>query len=69
MNADGSHPTQITFNALDDEDPAWSPDGERGSSSQRTSTRSEGEVDHDLFTMNADGTDQRNLTNSPGRPG
>ena len=27
MNADGSNPTQITFNDRDDEDPAWSPDG------------------------------------------
>ena len=27
MDADGSHQTQITFNALDDENPAWSPDG------------------------------------------
>ena len=28
-DADGSHVRQITFNALDDEDPAWSPDGSR----------------------------------------
>ncbi len=27
MKADGSHQRQITFNALDDEGPAWSPDG------------------------------------------
>jgi hypothetical protein len=27
MNADGSHARPLTFNALDDEDPAWSPDG------------------------------------------
>ena len=27
MKADGSHQRQITFNALDDEHPAWSPDG------------------------------------------
>ena len=29
MNADGSNVRQITFNELDDEDPAWSPDGRR----------------------------------------
>ena len=29
MNADGSNQTQITFNELDDEEPAWSADGER----------------------------------------
>ena len=29
MNADGSNQRQITFNELDDEDPAWSPDGKR----------------------------------------
>ena len=29
MNANGSNQRQITFNELDDEDPAWSPDGKR----------------------------------------
>ena len=33
MNADGSRQTQITFNELDDENAAWSPDGKRSSSS------------------------------------
>ena len=27
MGADGAHPVQLTANGLDDEDPAWSPDG------------------------------------------
>ena len=39
MNADGSNPTQITFNELDDEDPAGRP-AERGSSFNGTSTPS-----------------------------
>jgi Tol biopolymer transport system component len=65
MRADGSHQTQITFNALDDEDPAWSPDGRR-IVFVRDFDPIEGEIDRDLFTMNADGTDQRNLTSSPG---
>jgi Tol biopolymer transport system component len=64
MGTDGSHPVQLTSNGLDDEDPAWSPDGSR-IAFQRDFDPIEGEVDHDLFTMKADGTDQRNLTNSP----
>ena len=65
MNADGSHPVQLTSNALDDEDSAWSPDGSR-IVFQRDFDPVAGEVDRDLYTMRADGTDQRNLTNSPG---
>ena len=65
MSAAGSHPVQLTSNGLDDEDPAWSPDG-CWISFQRDFDPVEGEVDHDLFTMRADGTGQRNLTNSPG---
>jgi Tol biopolymer transport system component len=65
MKADGSHKRQITFNALDDTDPAWSPDG-RMIVFARDFDPIKGQVDDDLFTMNADGTDQRNLTSSPG---
>ncbi len=65
MKADGSHLRQITFNALDDEEPAWSPDGRRIVFA-RDFDPIQGQIDCDLFTMNADGTDQRNLTSSPG---
>ena len=65
MKADGSHQRQITFNALDDEHPAWSPDGRRIAFA-RDFDPIQGEVDFDLFTMKADGTHQRNLTSSPG---
>jgi Tol biopolymer transport system component len=65
MKADGSHQRQITFNALDDESPAWSPDGRRIAFS-RDFDPIQGQLDRDLFTMNADGTDQRNLTSTPG---
>ena len=65
MDADGSHPTQITFNALDDQEPAWSPDGGM-IVFVRDFDPIQGQRDYDLFTMNADGTDQRNLTSSPG---
>jgi Tol biopolymer transport system component len=64
MGADGSHPVQLTSNGLDDEHPAWSPDGSRIAFS-RDFDPILGQVDRDLFTMNADGTNQRNLTNSP----
>ena len=65
MNADGSRVRQITFNALDDEDPAWSPDGERIAFA-RDLDPIRGQVDFDLFTMNADGSEQRSVTSSPG---
>ena len=65
MKADGSHLRQITFNALDDQEPAWSPDGTR-IVFVRDFDPIQGEIDYDLFTMNADGTEQRNLTSSPG---
>jgi Tol biopolymer transport system component len=65
MKADGSHQRQITFNALDDQEPAWSPDGRR-MVFVRDFAPIQGEIDYDLFTMNADGSDQRNLTSSPG---
>jgi Tol biopolymer transport system component len=65
MNADGSHPTQITFSEFDDENPAWSPDGER-IVFQRDLDPVPGQVDYDIFTMNADGSKERNRTNSPG---
>ena len=65
MAADGSHVRQITRNRLDDEDPAWSPDGRRIVFA-RDFDPVEGEVDLDVFTVKADGRDERNLTNSRG---
>ena len=54
MNANGSNPRQITDNELDDEDPAWSPDGSR-IVFQRDLNAVRGKVNYDLFTMAADG--------------
>lgn len=65
MNADGSKPRQLTFNELDDEDPAWSPDGRR-IVFRRDLNPVRGETDYDIFTMRVDGTRETNLTNSPG---
>ena len=55
MNADGSNPTQITFNGLDDDGVRWSPDG-RLLLVQRDLDPVRGQSDYDLFTMKADGT-------------
>lgn len=64
MNADGSNRTQITFNELDDEDPAWSPDGRR-IVFQRDLDPVRGQVNYDIFTMTASGAQERNITNDP----
>jgi dipeptidyl aminopeptidase/acylaminoacyl peptidase len=55
MDANGSNQTQITFNALDDEHPAWSPDGTR-IVFVRDFDPIIGEFDEDILTMNADGS-------------
>jgi len=65
MNADGSNVTQITFNELDDEDPAWSPDGRR-IVFQRDLDPVRGQTNYDIFTMKASGAEERNITNDPG---
>jgi TolB protein len=65
MNADGSNPRQLTFNEIDDEDPAWSPDGRRVAF-RRDLNPVPGETDYDVLTMKVDGGRERNLTNSPG---
>ena len=65
MNADGSNQRQITFNELDDEAPAWSPTGKR-IAFVRDFNPVPGELDWDILTMKADGSAERNLTNTPG---
>ena len=65
MNADGSHQRQITFNELDDEVPAWSPNGKR-ITFVRDYDPVRGEADSDILTMKADGSAETNLTNTPG---
>jgi TolB protein len=68
MNADGSDPRQVTFNLNDDEQPAWSPDGgmlvfvHQMFSPEEEAT---GLSNHDLWTMRADGSNQRDVTPSP----
>jgi Tol biopolymer transport system component len=65
MNPDGSDKTQITFNAFDDEDPVWSPNGRRIAFT-RDFDPVRGQFDDDLFTMRADGSREHRVTQSPG---
>ena len=55
-NADGSGRVQLTDNAGDDSDPAWSPD----SAKVAFSSRREGNTD--IYMMNADGSQLKRLT-------
>jgi TolB protein len=65
MNAQGGNVRQVTDNELDDEDPAWSPNGRRIVFA-RDFNPVRGKVNYDLFTIAADGTDERGLTDSRG---
>ncbi|MFN8563106.1 MAG: hypothetical protein U0703_16195 [Anaerolineae bacterium] len=56
MNSDGTDVSQLTFNAVDDQNPQWSPDGERiAFDSLRGDWRG-------IFVMDADGGRQLRLT-------
>jgi Tol biopolymer transport system component len=60
MKPDGSDPMQLTAGALDEGEPAWSPDG-----SQVAFTMYEGEDGpSDIYVINSDGTGQRQLTDT-----
>jgi TolB protein len=59
VNADGSNLRQLTDNAAMDISPAWSPDG------ARLAFISNRDGNDELYTMNADGSDVRRLTETP----
>ena len=68
MDADGKNPRNLTQNATHEADPSWSPDGKR---IVFTSIR-DGHVDakwglptSEIYVMDADGKNQRRLTNNP----
>ena len=56
MNADGSGTRKLTHNALQNAEPAWSPDG------RKIVFRSTRNRNRDIYVMNADGSGKRNLT-------
>ena len=60
MRADGSDVTQLTFNDVEDVLSSFSPDGE-----QLTFTRALPDQPGDIWIVDDDGDDERNLTNSP----
>lgn len=62
MNADGSDPTRVTFDAPTDVEPNWSPDGRRIAFEREAEYRGTS----DIFSVGVDGTDPINLTNNPG---
>ena len=57
--ADGSGLARLTRNAIADFDPSWSPDG------SRIVFRRQLDENDEIFVMNADGIEPRNLTNDP----
>jgi Tol biopolymer transport system component len=60
INHDGSDRVQVTDNNVRDENPYFSPDGQRiAYSSHHNGT------DFDIFTINIDGSDRFNVTNNP----
>ena len=72
MNADGSNQTQITFGEGNPAYPIWSPNGKQivftrfmGQWSEKKKDFTRVVMDEDVFVMDADGTNQRNLTNHP----
>ena len=70
MNADGSSITQLTTSNGMDMMPAWSPDGTRIAFVTNRDERSKVqdlEGNTEVYIMNADGSDQRNISNHPGR--
>jgi TolB protein len=63
MNIDGKGRQQITFESSNSTQPRWSPDNEH------ILFRSDREGNWDLFIMNTDGTDAKNITQHPDNDG
>jgi len=59
MNADGSGQTNLTNNAADEREPAWSPDG------TKIAFGTDRDGNYEIYAMNPDGSGQTNLSNNP----
>jgi Tol biopolymer transport system component len=67
MDADGTHQTRLTDNPGIDEYPTWSPDGRRiAFGCTMGDVNANGIGDFEICVVNADGTDLRRLTDTPG---
>jgi TolB protein len=62
LRAEGGEPTRLTSDAADEFDPDLSPDGTQIVYRRNARPNSD---DADIWIMDVDGSDQRNLTNSP----
>ena len=66
MRATGRDQRRVTFNELPDLLPAWSPDGCKiAFHGFPDSTAEDQFANEDVFTINVDGSDQRQLTHDP----
>jgi Tol biopolymer transport system component len=66
MNIDGSGKRQLTFNDASDGGVAtWSPDGSKIAFRSSRDSADPDRPNHEIYIMNADGTNQHNITNNP----
>ena len=70
MEADGSDQRRLTYDAATDAEPDWSPNGREIAFGSNRSGRALGApLDYDVFVIDADGSNLRQLTASPGIAG
>ena len=71
ITADGSRQQRLTWNSVDDDEAEWSPDGTKIAFSRQDADACDiaaadtfGECNDDIYVMNADGSEQRRLTDN-----